>query len=93
MFTALVFGLCAFVVESDGMIKNMEVARYPAVAIGVVAKARCRVNMVLAEGFSTPLLPMNGIPHSFRVEKITQSTAVISMDEIRSFSIPRPHSF
>jgi hypothetical protein len=60
MFTTVAFGLCAFVVEAAGQIE-IGVARYPAVAVGIVATDNCRVRLVLPEGMSTPLLMTNGL--------------------------------
>jgi hypothetical protein len=91
MFTTVAFGLCAFVVEAAGQIE-IGVARYPAVAVGIVATDNCRVRLVLPEGMSTPLLMTNGFFHTFRVEKISESAAVLWIDNNRSFSIPRTNS-
>jgi hypothetical protein len=77
MFTMLIGGLCAFVLEStnDPIEVRVPAARYPAVAIGFVGRDTCRVGLVLAEGQSTPLIPIAGHLYSFRVEKIAETEA------------------
>jgi hypothetical protein len=78
MFTMLIGGLCAFVLENrnDPIEERVSAARYPAVAIGFVGRDTCRVGLVLAEGQSTPLIPIAGHLYAFRVEKIAETAIV-----------------
>jgi hypothetical protein len=91
MFTMLIGGLCAFVLENNNDPVEVRVfaARYPAVAIGVIGRDTCRVGLVLAEGQSTPLIPINGHLYRFRVEKIGVSSAALIVDDSHTFPIPR----
>jgi hypothetical protein len=93
MFTILIGGLCAFVLENTNNSVEARVfaARYPAVAIGFIGGDTCRVGLALADGQSTPLIPMNGHLHRFRVENIGESSAVLNVDGNHSFPIPRSH--
>jgi hypothetical protein len=95
MFTLLIGGLCAFVLENanDPIEVRVPAARYPAVAIGFTGRDTCRVGLVLAEGQSTPLIPINGHLYRFRVEKIGEASAVLTVDDKQSFPIPRAHVF
>jgi hypothetical protein len=93
MFTTLAFGLCAFIVEAADQINFPEVPSYPAVAIGIINRDRCRISLVLPEGQSTPLLAINGLLHSFRVERISQTSAVLWIDNNRSFKLDRINAF
>ena len=90
MFTALIFGLCALVLEGlpDDPIRGPAI-QYPAVGIGVVAGNRCRVELVLAADTITPGIPINGKAHRFKVGPVDHSSAVIWVDE-QPFNIPRP---
>lgn len=90
MFTALTFGLCALIIEgqTSDPITRPDIA-YPAVGIGIVARNRCRVELVLAADSGTPGIPINGRYHQFKVGKVDSSSAVIWIDE-QSFTIPRP---
>jgi hypothetical protein len=93
MFTMLIGGLCAFVLENsnDPIEVRVPAARFPAVAIGFVGRDTCRVGLVLAEGQSTPLIPIAGHLYSFRVEKIEETGAILVIDNRQSFPIPRAH--
>ena len=95
MFTMLIGGLCAFVLENpnDPIEVRVPATRYPAVAIGFVGRDTCRVGLVLAEGQSTPLIPIAGHLYSFRVEKIAETEAVLVVDNRQSFPISREHAF
>jgi hypothetical protein len=90
MFTALIFGLCAMVLEGLGTdpLRGPAIG-YPAVGIGVVAGNRCRVEFVLAAETITPRIPINGRAHRFKVGPVDSSSAVIWVDE-QPFNIPRP---
>jgi hypothetical protein len=83
MFTILAFGLCGMILEKDAGIHSQ------AVGIGVADNGKCQVRLVLPEGPTTPLLMVNGFPHTFRVEKIGDTSAVVWIDNSRSFFIPR----
>jgi hypothetical protein len=89
MFTALTFGLCALIIEglASDPIRGPGV-EYPAVGIGVVAGARCRVEFVLAANSITPSIPMNGSHHRFKVGSVDSSSATLWVDHA-SFMIPR----
>jgi hypothetical protein len=52
MFTMLIGGLCAFVLENanDPIKVRVAAARYPAVAIGFTGRDTCRVGLVLPKG-------------------------------------------
>jgi hypothetical protein len=63
------------------------------VAIGFVGRDTCRVGLVLAEGQSTPMIPIAGHLYSFRVEKIAETSAILIVDGRQSFSIPRLNAF
>jgi hypothetical protein len=95
MFTTLIAGLCAFVLENtnDPIEVRVPAARYPAVAIGFIGRDTCRIGLVLAEGQSTPLIPIRGHLHSFRVEKITEGAAILQIDDRQSFAIHRTNAF
>jgi hypothetical protein len=90
MFTSLVFGLCALILEglADDPIRGPAI-NYPAVGIGAVVGNRCRVELVLAADTVTPGIPVNGRPHRFKVGPVDHSGAVIWVDG-QSFAIPRP---
>jgi hypothetical protein len=95
MFTTLIAGLCAFVLENtnDPIEVRVPAARYPAVAIGFIGRDTCRIGLVLAEGQSTPFIPINGHLHSFRVEKITEAAAILRIDDRQSFDVRRTNAF
>jgi hypothetical protein len=95
MYTILIGGLCAFVVESADDTKGARTLNfdYPAVAIGAVVRDQCRASLVLADGKSTPFLLIQGALHSFRVEKINETSAIIWIDDGQSFAIPRTNVF
>jgi hypothetical protein len=95
MFTMLIGGLCAFVLENpnDPIEVRVPAARFPAVAIGFVGRDTCRVGLVLAEGQLTPMIPIAGHLYSFRVEKIAETSAIVIVDGRQSFSIPRLNAF
>jgi hypothetical protein len=95
MFTMLIGGLCAFVLENpnDPIEVRVPAAGFPAVAIGFVGRDTCRVGLVLAEGQSTPLIPIAGHLYTFRVAKIAETEAVLVVDNRQSFPIPRAHAF
>jgi hypothetical protein len=89
MFTALIFGLCALVIEGRPGDPIGPAAQYPAVGIGIVSANRCRVQLVLAANTVTPGIPINGGFHRFKVGEVDTSSAVLWVDE-KSFTIPRP---
>jgi hypothetical protein len=99
MFTTLVGGLCAFVIESNEHTKEANttrstitaVASYPAVAIGVVAPEGCRVNLTLITEVKTPGLIVGKQAHSFHV-KIGETSATLWIDD-QPFTIPRAHAY
>jgi hypothetical protein len=95
MFTTLIAGLCAFVLENteNPIEVRVPAGSYPAVAIGFIGRDKCRVGLVLGEGQSTPLIPTNGHLHSFRVETIAEASAVLTIDDRQSFSILRANVF
>jgi hypothetical protein len=88
MFTALRFGLCAFVIEAADQ-GRLAISAYPAVGIGIIDRNECRVSLVLSEGTPTPGMAINRSFHSFRVEKISETAAVLWIDNTQTFSIPR----
>jgi hypothetical protein len=77
--------------SNDPIEVRVPAARFPAVAIGFVGRDTCRVGLVLAEGQSTPLIPIAGHLYSFRVEKIEETGAILVIDSRQSFPIPRAH--
>jgi hypothetical protein len=87
MFTILAFGLCGIILEKDAAIYSQ------AVGIEVGDNGKCQVSLVLPEGPTTPLPMVNGFPHTFRVEKITDMSATVWIDNSRSFVIPRTNAF
>jgi hypothetical protein len=93
MFTILAFGLCALVLEkSNHQIQvNTMVSDYPAVGIGIIDNDKCRVSLVLQSGLPTPWLMMNRLPHTFRVEQISETSAVLWVDN-DSYIIPRTNA-
>jgi hypothetical protein len=95
MFTTLVAGLCAFVLENahDPIEVRVPAARYPAVAIGFVGRDTCRVGLVLADGQSTPLILIYGLLHRFRVGTIAEACAILTFDDEHSFAIQRANVF
>jgi hypothetical protein len=95
MFTTLIGGLCAFVVETGNDTKELRTPNidYPAVAIGIVVRDQCRVSLVLGDGNSTPFLMIRGELHAFRVEKIGPTSASLRVDDNQSFAVPRTNSF
>jgi hypothetical protein len=78
MFTTLIGGLCAFVLETGNDTKEVRGPNidYPAVAIGIVVHDQCRVSLVLADGKSTPFLFIKGQSHAFRVAKINETSGL-----------------
>jgi hypothetical protein len=92
MFTALGLGLCAFVIEAADH-GRLAISAYPAVGIGIVDRNECRVSLVLSEGPPTPGMAINRSYHSFRVEKITETAALLWIDNTRAVSIPRANAF
>jgi hypothetical protein len=94
MFTTLIGGLCAFVLETSNDTKRASQSMdYPAVAIGIVIGDQCGVSLVLAGGKSTPFLLIRGQLHAFRVEKIGETSAILWVDDNRSFAISRTNVF
>jgi hypothetical protein len=95
MFTILAFGLCALVIETpeDRVGARFLVDEYPAVAIGIVDRGQCRTTLVLAAGRQTLGIPIDGQFHRFKVEKIDQASAVVWIDNERSFVVPRQDTF
>jgi hypothetical protein len=91
MFTTLALGLCALVLENSNhpIQVNTAVSDYPAVGIGIIDNDKCRVSLVLVSGLPTPWLMMNRRPHTFRVETINETSAVLWIDNDRSYIIPR----
>jgi hypothetical protein len=89
MFTALIFGLCALVIEGRPGDQIGPAIQYPAIGIGVASGNRCRVELVLAANTVTPGIPINGGFHRFKVGEVDASSAVLWIDE-QSFTIPRP---
>jgi hypothetical protein len=92
MFTVLGFGLCALVIETADQAK-LAISTYPAVGVGIIDRNNCRVSLVLSGGSPTPFLKINRSYHSFRVEKITETAAVLWIDDARAFNVPRGNAF
>jgi hypothetical protein len=98
-FTTVMSGLCAFVVENYDHAKLVNansggpilaVASYPAIAIGVIVRDNCRVNLTLVEGIKTPRLIVGRQAYSFQV-KIDETAATLWLDDL-SFAIPRTNT-
>jgi hypothetical protein len=89
MFTALILGLCALIIEGHGNdpVRGPAI-QYPAVGVGVVKGNQCRVELVLAADTITPGIPINGRAHRFKVGPVDSSAAVIWVDE-QPFNVPR----
>jgi hypothetical protein len=94
MFTTLIGGLCAFVIETSNDTKRASPdLDYPAVAIGIVIRDQCAVSLVLGGGKSTPFVSLKGQLHAFRTEKIGETSAILWVDDNQSFAIPRTNVF
>jgi hypothetical protein len=97
-FTILIGGLCAFVLESNEHAKEINATRgaiaavvnYPAIAVGLVARDDCRVNLTLVDGITTPRLVLGKQAYSFRVQ-IGETSAALWLDDQR-FTIPRANT-
>jgi hypothetical protein len=93
MYTVLAFGLCALLIEAPQDRIGAVAPEYPAVGIGIVYRDQCRITTVVAAGKQTIGIPINGQIHRFKVETIDEASAVIWIDDERSFVIPRQHAF
>jgi hypothetical protein len=95
MFTTLIGGLCAFVLETSNDAREVRGpdVDYPAVAIGIVVRDQCRISLVVGDGKSTPFLLIKGQRHAFKVAKIDQTSAILWIDENQSFAVPRANVF
>jgi hypothetical protein len=95
MFTTLIGGLCAFVLETSNDTKEVRGPDidYPAVAIGIVVRDQCRVSLVVGDGKSTPFLLIRGQRHAFRVAKIDEISAILWIDDDQSFAVARANVF